>query len=172
MGGGGGGGPRRIPSDQLRRLSERARDVLREGASGKRNVFISFAAEDLNEVNLLRGQKANEGTDLEFSDRSVQQPYNSENADYIRARIREKIRQASVTLVYLSDSTPQSKWVDWEIRESLRQGKGVVCVYSGDRPPSRVPPAAAENKLPVVPWKHDSLISAIEHAATRRGGET
>jgi len=43
----------------------------------KRNVFISFVAEDLNEVNLLRGQARNENSDLEFSDWSLSEPFDS-----------------------------------------------------------------------------------------------
>jgi hypothetical protein len=167
--GGGGGSTRRFDRKQLERLEQTARDAVRgSGKSVVRNVFISFPAEDLDKVNLLRGQKASEASSLEFSDRSVQQPYNSENAEYIRARIREKIRQASVTLVFLSDATPKSQWVEWEITESIRQGKGVVCVHAGEVPPTTLPRAVTEHKLPIVPWKHDQLMQAVERAAKDR----
>jgi hypothetical protein len=163
---GGGGGSRTLKPGEIRRLERLARESLKEAAGqGRRNVFISFASEDLREVNLLRGQAKNEFTDIEFNDWSVKDPFDSENAEYIRRRIREQIRQSSVTAVYVSKHTPQSRWVDWEIRESLAQGKGVVAVHSGDTPPPRLPRGVTENGIPVVPWSE--LSQGIERAAQR-----
>ena len=64
MGGGGGGG-RGLTPDELRRLDQKAKESLKAGAgTGKCNVFISFASEDLNDVNMLRGQAKNENSDI------------------------------------------------------------------------------------------------------------
>ena len=66
MGGGGGGGWNQLGN--ISALEQKARDAL---TSGKRNVFISFATEDINEVNLLRAQAKNDNSDIEFNDHSV-----------------------------------------------------------------------------------------------------
>ena len=42
---------------------------------------------------------------MEFNDWSLRAPFDSERADYVREGIRERIRQASLTLVYLSEHT-------------------------------------------------------------------
>ena len=170
MGGSIGGG---IPLGQrnLNRLEQAARESLREGAStgpSRRNVFISFASEDLGEVNMFRGQAKNQNNELEFSDRSLQKPFNSENEEYIKRGIRERIRQASVTLVYVSENTSQSEWVDWEIRESIRLGKGIIAVHKGDSPPRNLPAAVRENNIDVVPWEHTEISEAIDRAAVQR----
>jgi len=166
MGGGSGGG---IPIGDINRLSERAKEKLREGSEGSsRNVFISFAYEDVDEVNLLRGQSKNENTDLEFSDYSVKEAFDSTNADYIRRQIREKIDRVSVTAVYLSDHSADSKWVNWEIEESLKRGKGVIGVYKGDYPPSQLPQAFKDNNLKCVRWSHEQLSQAIAEASQKR----
>jgi hypothetical protein len=166
MGGGRGGG---ISSDDLRRLEDRAKQRLRDaGSDVSRHVFISFAHEDLDEVNLLRGQAKNEGTDLEFSDYSVKEPFDSANADYIRRQIRERIDQTSVSIVYLTPNSAKSPWVNWEIEESLRRGKGVVGVYKGESPPRDLPPAFVENKCKSVQWTHEGLARAIEEASANR----
>lgn len=158
---GGNGGGDRIGPDQLIRLADRARQELGDaGQPTRRNVFISFAHEDENEVNLLRGQAANESSDLEFSDWSVKEPYESESGEYIRRQIRERLRHSSVTLVYLSGDAAASKWVDWEIRESLQLGHKVVCVYQGQRP-VRVPPVVTEFGLTCVAWRHDLLMGEL-----------
>lgn len=148
MGGGGGGGG--FSPQDLSSLEEKARDELRKAS--KRNVFLSFAYEDVNEVNLLRGQAKNENSDLEFNDWSVQEPFDSDRAAYIRQRIGERIGQASVVVVYLSADSAQSKWVNWEVEEALHRGKRVLAVHKGDAAPQQRPASVTANKIRVVPW--------------------
>ena len=163
---GGGGSGRRVREEELKKLAEKAKEALREAAKpDKRNVFISFAEEDLDEVNLLRGQPKNELSELDFNDWSLSEPFDSKNAEYIRRGIRERIKQSSVTLCYISESAAESKWVDWEIRESKKLGKGVIAVYKGPKPPRKLPPTVSEFGVPLVPWKHKELMRAIEAAA-------
>ncbi len=164
-----GGGGSHYSSEDLGRIERLAKKEIQKASNEvKRNVFISFSNEDLNEVNLLRGQAKNDDNDLEFSDRSLKEPFNSENAEYIKRGIREKIDQASVTIVYLSKDSASSKWVDWEIRESLRKGKGVIGVYQGDSAPARLPSAFKEHKLKTVKWSHQALTNAIEQSSQKR----
>ncbi len=165
---GGGGGGRSLTPDELQRLEERAKKSLKEGSVGKRNVFISFSSEDLDEVNLLRGQAKNENSDIEFNDWSLREPFDSEKAEYIKRGIRERIRQSSVTVVYVSDKTANSKWVDWEIRESISMGKGVVAMHKGDSPPKNLPKAITDNKIQVVPWNQKQLTKAIQAQSENR----
>jgi len=168
MGGGGGGG-RGLTPDELRSLEKRAKKSMKSGdGTGKSNVFISFTSEDLAEVNLLRGQAKNENSDIEFNDWSLREPFDSKKADYIRRGIRERIRQCSVTVVYVSNKTAGSKWVDWEIRESIAMGKGVVAMHKGDKPPSRLPKTVTANNVPVVPWTQKELAKAIKKQSENR----
>lgn len=165
MGGGGGGG---IPSDTLKKLEEKAKEKLKEADNTCRHVFISFGHEDLTDVNLLRGQAKNEKSALEFDDHSVHEPFDSKNAEYIKQKIREKINRASVTLVYLTKNSAQSKWVNWEIEESIKQGKGVIGVYKGDSPPTQLPKAFSDNKCKAVKWVQKDITDAIEQACVKR----
>jgi hypothetical protein len=156
-------------SFNLSALESSAKQKLSEAASPTAtHVFISFATEDMNEVNLLRGQAKNENSDLAFDDYSVKKAYNSEDADYIKRQIREKIDKTSVTLVFLSPNAAKSEWVNWEITESIKRGKGVIGVYSGDSAPSSVPGSFRENGCKAVPWKHDELNRAIADSKTKR----
>jgi len=158
MGGGGGGGP--SPKD-IRRLEDLAKSKLRESESGRRNVFISFVNEDRQLVELLRGQAKKEDSALDFNDWSLREPFESERADYIRQGIRERIRQASITLVYLSDRAAGSKWVNWEIQESIKLGKKVVGVYQGQAP-SRFPVAMKGHGIKIVPWSHEGIARELK----------
>jgi len=169
MGSGGGGSRRRISRERLTELSRTASEALKDADEPQRRcVFISFANEDLDEVNLLRGQAKNENAGFELIDRSLQEPFDSERAEYIRQGIRQRINQSSVTLVYLSPDAANSKWVDWEIRESVRLGKGVIGVFKGNAPPALLPPAIKEIKANLVPWEHKAIADAIEQASRKR----
>ena len=133
-------------------VEEKAKEKLIKAKNNdpSRHVFISFAHEDMAEINLFRGQAKNENTDFTFDDHSVKQAYNSSDADYIKRKIREKIDRCSVTAVYLSDKSANSG------------------VYKGDTPPSNVPVAFKENKCKAVQWTHENLKKAIEDASTKR----
>jgi hypothetical protein len=149
--GGGGSGPRSI--GDIKSLVERAKKELREGEKqGRKNVFISFAYEDIDEVNLLRGQAKNDKMPIEFNDWSVSAPIESDRAPYIKQKISERIAQSSLTVVYLSDKTSESKWVKWEIEETLRRGKQVIGVFAGETQPRKLPMAITKNKIKCVPW--------------------
>jgi len=149
---------------KLEKLENEAKKMLKENSdeSKSTNAFVSFAEEDLNEVNLLRGQAKNDNTDLEFKDYSVKEPYDSTDADYIKRNIREKIKQTSVTIVYVSENTSKSRWVNWEIEESVRLGKHVLAVYRGSTPPKNLPKAIKENNINVIKWSHAGIMNEIK----------
>lgn len=147
MGGGGGSGWNRL--GDVRALEEKAKAALREG---KRNVFISFASEDVDEVNLLRAQAKNENNDIEFNDHSVRVPYNSDRAEYIKSKIKDRINRSSMTVVYLSNSTAKSQWVKWEVEKSIELGKKVIATHSGERYDGELPSWLTKSSIKVVPW--------------------
>lgn len=151
MGGGGGGG--RPTLGDTSGLEEKAKKELERGEGERRNVFLSFSSDDIDEVNLLRAHAKNEKSDIDFIDRSVRKPYDSERDEYLKQRIADRINQASKTVIYLSDSSAKSDWVDWEIRKSIQLGKEVVAVHKGDAPPRTLPPAVIEHGIKVVRWK-------------------
>lgn len=148
---------------KIQKLEDEAKKILKSGSeeSKSSNIFISFVEEDLTDVNLLRGQAKNKNNELEFRDYSVKEPYDSKNADYIKRNIREKIKQSSITIVYVSDSTSKSRWVNWEIEESIKLGKQVLAVYKGDSVPKTLPSAVKENKIKITKWSHSEIMDAI-----------
>ena len=166
MGGSGGGG---LSSSDIKSLEERVKQRLAEAqGDSSRHVFISFDHEDLNDVNMLRGQAKNDKTDLQFDDYSVKEPFDSTDADYIKRQLREKIDRCSVTVVYLSDKAASSQWVNWEIEESIKRGKGVIGVYKSDKAPNKLPASFQQNGCKSVKWEHTALLKAIEEASTKR----
>jgi len=146
MGGGGSS------SNRLRDRDEGKVRKEIEKAKGRRNLFISFAHEDIDTVNMFRGQAKSDRSDVDFVDRSVKEPFDSVRDDYIKQQISRRIKQASMTAVYLSDATAGSKWVDWEIRRSLDLGREVVAFHPKKSRPKDLPPAIKEFGIKVIPW--------------------
>jgi DNA-directed RNA polymerase subunit L len=136
--------------------------VRREEGQLAKRVFLSFVEEDLTLVNLFRGQAKNKNSDLEFADYSVKEPYDSTNAVYIRAKIRERIGAASVTICLVGEATYTSKWVDWEIDASREEGNRVFGVRLHSNATKDIPPKALINlKAPMYNWDIDAIVNAI-----------
>jgi hypothetical protein len=127
-----------------------------------KRVFLSFVVEDQDLVTLFRGQAKNKNNDLEFSDYSVQEPYESTNATYIRSKIRERIAAASVTICLIGQTTYKSKWVDWELRTSKEESNKVFGVrLHSDSAKDPTPPALVDLKGSVVNWDIDAIVKLI-----------
>jgi MTH538 TIR-like domain (DUF1863) len=127
-----------------------------------KRVFLSFVEEDLDLVNLFRGQAKNKNSELEFSDYSVKEPYDSQNAAYIRTKIRERISAAAVTLCLIGKKTYASKWVDWEIRASAEEYNKLVGVrLHSDAGEDPTPKALTDLKGTVVDWDIDKIVKLL-----------
>jgi len=122
--------------------------------------FLSFVEEDLNVVNLFRGQAKNDNSDLEFADYSIKEPFDSRNADYIARGITDQLKLVSLTVCLYGPTTYTSKWVDWELRKSVELGKPImgVCLYGDGR--VRYYPAPLEGR-PRVNWNIQSIVRTM-----------
>jgi MTH538 TIR-like domain (DUF1863) len=127
-----------------------------------RHAFLSFVAEDLDLVNLFRGQARNQRSDLSFDDYSVRDPFNSVNAEYVRAQIRPRIRAASLLICLIGTATAGSSWVDWEIRYASEQRKRLLGVrlHSG-RMNERTPAALVDLRASVLNWDTSAIVRWI-----------
>ena len=81
-----------------------------------RNVFISHKFEDdagLQEIKRLVAQHGMTWRDYSINSDN---PNNAHNEEYIKRQIlAPRIRQAGCLVVYISEKTRQSDWVNWEI---------------------------------------------------------
>ena len=110
-----------------------------------KRVFLSFKMEDKKQVDGVRLLAWHEHVDLEFYDESVRVPYDSENAAYIRSKIREKIARSSVAVGLLGSNTWQSKWVDWELSTARQAGKTIVLMGLPNGPQTlKLPPSVKD----------------------------
>jgi hypothetical protein len=127
-------------------------------------AFLSFVREDINLVNLFRGQAKNEGIDLEFDDYSIKEPFDSRNADYIGRGITGQLKHATLTLCLYGPTTYVSEWVVWELKKTLALGKPIMGVRLYDDGRIKYYPAPLE-KWPRVPWDIPKIVQAMEQLA-------
>jgi hypothetical protein len=141
---------------------------MKTAAPEKRNVYISFDSSDIKEVNLLRAQAKNSHTDLKFIDHSIHKALDFTDKNTIKKEIRKRLNHVSVTLVYISDLTYKSNWVEWEVRESIQMNKGILAFYKGHEKPKKIPDWISELDIRLMPWSQASMTLAIEQEASTR----
>jgi hypothetical protein len=128
-----------------------------------KRVFLSFKMEDKKQVDGVRLLSWHQHVDLEFYDESVRTAYKSENAPYIRSRIREKINRSSVTVGLLGQNTHQSEWVNWELATSRELNKSIVLMGLPNGPSRLILPTSVKG-LDWHLWDVNKLQALIESA--------
>jgi hypothetical protein len=129
-------------------------------------AFLSFVEEDLNLVNMFRGQAKNEHLGLEFSDYSIKQPFDSLNANYIGRGILDQICLSTLTICLYGPTTYTSQWVNWELQKTLELRKPLmgVSLYSDGR--TRYYPAPLKG-WPIIAWDLAQIVQTMEQLANR-----
>lgn len=94
----------------------------------KRQVFFSFHfGRDIWRVGQVRNIGAIEGQKL-FSDNGWEQ-VRLKNDDAIQAWIDSEMRMRSCAVVLIGNETASRHWVQYEIEQAWKLGKGVVGIY-------------------------------------------
>lgn len=120
----------------------------------RRKVFISHYKDDRKEVDAFIDYFAN--THRVFIPKVLganenDDFINSTNTDYVMGQIRQRyLQDSTVTIVLLGSCTHSRRYVDWEIKSSLRQGQYTPNGLMGIVLPSRnntahLPPRLAAN---------------------------
>ena len=134
-----------------------------------RRVFISFQHDDIMQAKGFHLLQWNPNVPVEFVGRHLLSPVNSENEDYIKSKIREQIEGSSVIVVLIGEKTAESDWVDFEIREANKLGKGVLGIRIKGAENVKIPPALKEAGGRVINWNPDIFADKIEGAALIAG---
>jgi len=153
----------------------------------KRKVFISFHQKDRNEVDkfielwadyhdIFISKALGVSDNDDFID--------STNPEYVMSQIRDKyLQDSTVTIVLIGSCTHSRRYVDWEIKASLRQAKndvtngliGILIPSQGNR--AHLPPRFKDNwnkenncyaRYYSAPKSDDELRRWIEDAYTAR----
>jgi hypothetical protein len=133
----------------------------------KRRIFISFHKGDHRYVSAFCLMARNPNVAIEFYNESLREVIGSESMSYVRSRIREMIRRASVIVCLIGNGTAWREWVDWELCTAAELHKGICGVRIRDSH-GRFPPLLHDVGAPIARWDTEEIIAAIECAAARR----
>lgn len=130
----------------------------------KKRVFLSFRAEDKDQVAGLRLLASNPNYDLDFYDESVRVAIDSYQADYIKKVIRDKISRTSVTVCLIGTMTSSSSWVDWELQESEKKQNVIIAMALKGVDRAILPKLIADKGLTFYAWDPAFLGRLISEA--------
>lgn len=124
-------------------------------------VFISHSWTHVEDLKSLRKLLEARGYfNVEFEEATPDEPINSENAEYIKSMLREKIKGADIILGIAGIYASHSEWIEWELDFAIRKEIPIVGVIP--RGKERVSTIVKERAEDVVKWNTESIVSAIK----------
>lgn len=140
----------------------------------RRKVFISYQHKDLQKAHGFNLLRWNKNVKVDCVGRHLLSPVDSTNEQYIKSKIKEVMHGTSVTVVLIGKETCDSKWVQWELEQSLKKDNpnGILAIrLDGANLPEGCPVdnALKEAGAEFIEWDAHSFGPAIERAALAAG---
>ncbi len=129
-----------------------------------KNVFISHIHEDDSKLGPLKDLLKKNGIDARDYSINSDKPNQAKNEEYIKNKIlAPQIQQSSVVVVYISQDTKDSKYVNWEIKYALKNDKRIVGVWEQGLAEKGcdLPEALEAYRDSIVGWNGSSIADAI-----------
>ena len=135
----------------------------------KRRIFISFQHGDKMKGKGFNLLQYNKNVEVEFTSRHFLDPVKSKDKDYVKQKVQEQIKGTSVTVVLIGKDTKDSKWIPWEIEQSIKNDNGIVAIRLPGASPlpksCSVQKALDDVATETIPWEPGKFADAIERAA-------
>lgn len=122
-----------------------------------RRIFISFAIEDENLRDLLRGQSRNTNSPFEFVDMSVKQPWDSQ----WKTKCRTRIRGCDGMISIITRNTKNADGQIWEMNCAKDEGIPLLAIYGNNSHIGATIPNEC-GYLPVVDWNWEKISAWIK----------
>lgn len=94
-----------------------------------RTFFSFYYEEDVQRASIVRNSGALKEGDIEFIDGSLWEEAKRQSDAAIQRLIDDALSRTTVTAVLIGTNTFGRKWVNYEISESMRLGKGLLGIY-------------------------------------------
>ena len=122
-----------------------------------KRIFISFAIEDENLRDFLRGQSRNTNSPFEFVDMSVKQPWDSQ----WKTKCRTRIRGCDGMISIITRNTKKADGQIWEMNCAIDEGTPLLAIYGNkDHIGATIPNECGY--LPVVDWNWEKISAWIK----------
>jgi len=122
-----------------------------------KRIFISFAIEDENLRDFLRGQSRNTNSPFEFVDMSVKQPWDSQ----WKTKCRTRIRGCDGMISIITRNTKKADGQILEMNCAIDEGIPLLAIYGNkDHIGATIPNECGY--LPVVDWNWEKISAWIK----------
>lgn len=123
-------------------------------------IFISHSWAYVDDLKNLKHLLENRGYfNVQFEEATPDVPINSENASYIKQRLRQKISNSDVVLGIAGVYASYSDWMTWELDKALELDKPIIGVVP--RGAERISTVVSSRAKEVVRWNTESIVAAI-----------
>ena len=124
------------------------------------HVFISHSWAHISDLENLRYLLQQKGYfNVEFEEVTPDYPINSQNADYIKRRLKQKISKSNIVLGIAGMYASYSEWMQWELDTAIDLGINIVGVIP--RGQERISSVVRGKAEEIVRWNTDSIVTAI-----------
>lgn len=132
----------------------------------KHNIFISHYYKDDDKVQSLKKRLIDSGYDVRnYSvDSTKHKDGRTPSKAVIERYLKARIAASSTFVCAIGDKTHTRPWVDFEIKEAIKQGKKIIGIYNhGDKDKVEIPEALRENNVNIIGWNSvDKIGDLIE----------
>ncbi|HAS6231055.1 TIR domain-containing protein [Vibrio vulnificus] len=127
-------------------------------------VFISHSWSNSDDLTKLRELLEGRGYfNIEFKEVSKFEPIDSDNATYIKSRLRQKISESDIVIGLAGVYASHSDWMVWELDTALNKDIPIIGVIP--RGNVRSSTAVTSRSKEDVRWNTESIVAAIRKHA-------
>lgn len=134
----------------------------------KHNIFISHYFKDDDKVQSLKKRLIDSGYDVRnYSvDSTKHKDGRTPSKAVIERYLKARIAASSTFVCVIGDKTHTRPWVDFEIKEAIKQGKKIIGIYNhGDKDKVEIPEALKNINANIIGWNSvDKIGDLIEES--------
>jgi hypothetical protein len=124
------------------------------------SVFISHSWQHIEDLKNLRNLLENRGYfNVQFEEATPDVPINSDNAYYIRQRLKQKISNSDIVLGIAGVYASHSEWMQWELDKAVELNVPIIGVIP--RGQERISTVVSSRAKELVRWNTESIVEAI-----------
>ena len=130
----------------------------------KYKIFISHSWQYSDTLDALKNLiNANSHFSATYEESTKDKPINSENENYVKTRLAQKIGDSNIVLALAGMYASHSSWMEWELDKAI--GLDVPIVGVIPRGQERISTIVSSRSLVDVRWSTESIIAAIRKYA-------
>lgn len=127
-------------------------------------IFVSHSWAHSDDLTALQNLLNNRGYfNVEFTEASKDVPINSENATYVKSRLKSKIINSDIVLALAGVYASHSDWMIWELDTAVSNSIPIVGVIP--RGQERISQEVYNRSKEDVRWNTESIVEAIRKHA-------